>query len=195
MAASWTISVGGQAFGPYSLEQMKAFHAEKRLAGHSLVAREGEEKTYPAGEDPELAALFFPAAEKPAGKPTGTPQPHRFGARAETDSGDTAPGHFVIVADMKERSITALTDEIYSLGAAHQVGPQAWLLSCQASINIVRTALIQKLGKTDTLFIVDSVNDKVAWFNYGPEADARIRKMWNRHSEHLAGEKRTAIKA
>ena len=191
MAASWTISVGGQAYGPYSLEQMKAFHAEKRLAGHSLVAREGEEKIYPAGEDPELAALFQPAADKPA----GAPQPSRFGGRHETDIGDAAPGHFVIVADMKERSITGLEEEIYSLGAAHQVGPQAWVLSCQASINIVRTALIQKLGKTDTLFIVDSVNDKVAWFNYGPEADARIRKMWSRPSEHHTGEKRTTIRA
>jgi len=190
MAASWTISVGGQAYGPYSLEQMKAFHAEKRLAGHSLIAREGEEKTYPASEDPELAPLFQPAADTSARQA----QPNRFGARAEIDIGDTAPGHFVIIADMKERSITPLEDEIHSFGVAHQVGTQAWALSSQASINVVRTALIQKLGKTDTLFIVDSVNDKVAWFNYGPEADARIRQMWSRPTGHQAGGKRATIR-
>jgi hypothetical protein len=190
MAASWTISVGGQAYGPYSLEQMKTFHAEKRLAGHSLVARDGEEKTYPAGEDPELAVLFQPAADTS----DSAPQPSRFGARSEAAVSDTPLGHFVIAADMKERSITALEDEIHSFGAAHQVGPQAWALSSQASINVVRSALIQKLGKTDTLFIVDSVNDKVAWFNYGPEADARIRKMWSRPASHQAGEKRATIR-
>ena len=39
MAESWTISVGGRVYGPYSLEQMQGFHAENRLADHSLVAR------------------------------------------------------------------------------------------------------------------------------------------------------------
>jgi hypothetical protein len=190
MAASWTISVGGQAYGPYSLEQMKSFHAEKRLAGHSLIARLGEEQSHPASEDPELAALFHPVADTP----DSAPQPSRFGAHSEAAVSDTPLGHFVIVADMKERSIAALEDEIYSLGTAHRIGPQAWALSSPTSINMVRTALIQKLGKTDTLFIVDSVNDKVAWFNYGPEADARVRKMWSRPADHRSGEKRVTIK-
>ena len=40
---SWTISVGGRVYGPYSIEQMRGFHAEGRLADHSLVARAGED--------------------------------------------------------------------------------------------------------------------------------------------------------
>ena len=52
MADSWTMSVGGRVYGPYSLEQMQGFHAEKRLASHSLIARQGQEQFYPAGEDP-----------------------------------------------------------------------------------------------------------------------------------------------
>jgi hypothetical protein len=169
---------------------MKTFHAEKRLAGHSLIAREGEEQPHRASEDPEFAALFQPAAETP----DSTPQLNRFGARSEASVSDIPLGHFVIVADMKERSITPLEEEIFAMGTAHQVGPQAWALSSQASINMLRTALIQKLGKTDTLFIVDSVNDKVAWFNYGPEADARVRKMWSRPAEHRGGEKRATTR-
>jgi GYF domain 2 len=193
MAVSWTISVGGHAYGPYSVEQMQAFHAEKRLAAHSLIAREGEEQFHPASEYPEFAALFQSMADAPAAlQPV---QPGRFGARTELDTGNPVPGHYVIAADMKERAIAALEEEIYALGMAHQIGPQVWALSCLASINVVRSALIQKLGKTDTLFIVDSVNDKVAWFNFGPEADARIRKMWSRHTEPQAGEKRGVTKA
>ena len=39
---------------------------------------------------------------------------------------------------------------------------------------------MQKLGKLDTLFIVDATHDKAAWFNFGPETDTRIRRMWSR---------------
>ena len=84
---------------------------------------------------------------------------------------------------MKARSIMALEEEIFSLGVAQQFGQQAWVLSSEASINTIRTALVQKLGKTDTLFIVDAAHDKAAWFNFGPEADTRIRMIWSRSSD------------
>src|ERR1700744_4010980 len=196
MAESWTISVGGRVYGPYSLEQMQGFHAENRLADHSMVARAGEEQFHPASEDAALARLFHPApapvdpapAEPVAAEPA---QPHRFGARAEADG----PAHFVIVADMKSRSITGLEEEIFTLGQAHRFGPQAWVLSSEASINTIRNGLVQKLGKLDTIFIVDAARDKAAWFNFGPEADTRIRKLWRRPTEFSGTEKRSARRA
>jgi hypothetical protein len=197
MAESWTISVGGRVYGPYSLEQMQGFHAENRLADHSLVARAGEEQFHPAIEDAELALLFqapvqAEAAEQPA--PAATPAPHRFG-RQDVDIGSGAPAHFVIVADMKSRSIAGLEEEIFTLGQAHRFMSQAWVLSSEASINTIRNALVQKLGKIDTLFIVDAAHDKAAWFNFGPESDTRIRKMWSRPVEHAGTEKRAARRA
>ena len=195
MAEAWTISVGGRVYGPYSLEQMQGFHAENRLADHSLVARAGEEQFHPASEDPELALLFQPAVAaepEPAAEPA---QPHRFGAKSEPEAGHEGPSHFVIVADMKSRSITGLEEEIFTLGQAHRFGPQAWVLSSEATINTIRNALVQKLGKIDTLFIVDAAHDKAAWFNFGPETDTRIRKMWTRPIEHLGAEKRTVRRA
>ena len=69
---------------------------------------------------------------------------------------------------------------------------QAWVLSSEASINTIRNALVQKLGKLDTLFIVDAAHDKAAWFNFGPESDTRIRKMWSRPAEYTGAEKRAA---
>jgi hypothetical protein len=193
MADSWSISVGGRVYGPYSLEQMQGFHAEKRLASHSLIAREGQEQFYPAGEAPELAQLFQPAVEAPpASEPAKSDQPKSFGMRLDQDAG--TPGHFVIVADMKSRSINALEEEIFALGVMQRFGQQAWVLSSEASINTIRTALVQKLGKTDTLFIVDAAHDKAAWFNFGPEADTRIRMIWSRSSEH-PGDKRPVKRA
>lgn len=195
MAESWTISVGGRVYGPYSLEQMQGFHAENRLADHSMVARAGEEQFHPASEDQALAPLFQPApadaaisSEPAAAEPA---QPHRFGMRAEAEG----PAHFVIVADMKSRSITGLEEEIFSLGQAHRFGPQSWVLSSEASINTIRNALVQKLGKLDTLFIVDAAHDKAAWFNFGPETDTRIRKLWTRPTEFSGVERRSVRRA
>lgn len=194
MAETWTISVGGRVYGPYTLEQMQGFHAENRLADHSMIARAGEEQFHPASEDPALAPLFQPAPEtSPSSEPVHEPaQPHRFGARAEPEALDQGPAHFVIVADMKSGSIAGLEDEIFKLGQAHRFSAQAWVLCSDGSINIVRNALVQKLGKLDTIFIVDASRDKAAWFNFGPEADTRIRKMWSRPVEFAGTEKRTA---
>jgi hypothetical protein len=194
MAESWTISVGGRVYGPYSLEQMQDFHAENRLADHSMVARAGEEQFHPASEDAALAPLFqSAAADIAASEPVAAEpaQPHRFGARTEAEG----PAHFVIVADMKSRSITGLEEEIFGLGQAHRFGPQSWVLSSEATINTIRNALVQKLGKLDTLFIVDAAHDKAAWFNFGPETDTRIRKMWTRPTEFSGTEKRSVRRA
>ena len=193
------MSVGGRVYGPYDLEQMQSFHAEKRLASHSMIAREGQEQFYPAGEDPELSRLFqaveAPAASEPARSDyaTKSDQPKSFGMRFDPDTG--SPGHFVIVADMKSRSIIALEEEIFALGVTQRFGQQAWVLSSEASINTIRTALVQKLGKTDTLFIVDAAHDKAAWFNFGPEADTRIRMIWSRGGEPSGAEKRPVKRA
>jgi hypothetical protein len=174
---SWTISVGGRVYGPYSIEQMRGFHAEGRLADHSLVARAGEDQFHAASEDAALAPLFQPQAPAPVAQPEAPSAPHKFGADADTTGERT---HYVIIADMKSRSITGLEEEIFNLGPAHRFMPQAWVLSSEVSINTIRHALVQKLGKIDTLFIVDAAHDKAAWFNFGPENDARVRRMWTR---------------
>lgn len=197
MAESWTISVAGRVYGPYSLEQMQGFHAENRLADHSLVARAGEEQFHPASEDPDLAPLFRAPAEPAASEaaPASEPMPHRFGVRAGEELGNGVPCHFVIITDMKSRSISGLEEEIFNLGQAHRFMPQAWVLTSEASINTIRNALVQKMGKIDTLFIVDAAHDKAAWFNFGPESDTRIRKMWSRPADYAGVEKRTARRA
>jgi hypothetical protein len=187
MAETWSISVGSRVYGPYSIEQMHAFHAEGRLATHSLVARAGEEQFHPAGEDTELA-LLFPTVAAPvsepmpeAAAPQSQPEPHRFGRETESSASDRS--RFVIISDMKTSSISALEEEIFKLGPAYRFMPQSWVLTSEASLNTIRHALMQKLGKLDTIFIVDTVHDRAAWFNFGPEADTRVRRMWSRTPE------------
>ena len=191
MSATWTISVGSRVYGPYSAEQMRAFQGEGRLASHSLVARAGDEQFRPAGEDDELAYLFDPQAARPVRpEPQAEPQPitatqaepHRFG-RGEPEAATGERTRYVILADMKSGSISALEDEIFKLGEAYGFMPQAWVLSSEASLNAVRHALLKKLGKLDVIFIVDAVHDRAAWFNFGMEPESRLRRMWSRSTD------------
>jgi hypothetical protein len=120
--------------------------------------------------------------------------PHRFG-RNDQDTGAGTRSHFVIIADMKSRSITGLEEEIFNMGPAHRFMPQSWVLTSEASLNTIRNRLVQKLGKIDTLFIVDAARDKAAWFNFGPENDSRVRRMWSRPQEYAGTERRSVKRA
>ena len=177
MTGSWTISVAGQIYGPYSTGQMRAFAAEGRLARQSLVAPAGKTEFGRAAEQPELAPIFQPSMARNEGA-LAQPllrEPKEFG-RAE--AGDSEVSHMLIVTDLKSGSIAKLEEEIATFGPSVAILPQAWLLTCAASANVVRNRLVQQLGKLDVLFVADASNDKAAWFNFGPEADARIRKIW-----------------
>ena len=184
MSASWMVSVSGRAYGPYTDAQMAAFAAEGRLAPQSLIARSDEPLFRPAGEEPALAAFFTApitapvVAEPPArseAKPAGM-----FGRNKEEAQKTGEPSHVVIIADMKSRSIVGLEEEIYRLGQVCPLLPQIWLLRTDQSVNAVRNHLVQQLGKLDVLFVVDATNNKAAWFNFGPEAEARIRRIWSK---------------
>jgi GYF domain 2 len=184
MSASWILNVGGRAYGPYTDAQMQSFAAEGRIAAQSLVARAGETVYRMAGEDPVLAPLFAPS--KPATqaiaetmRPAEPAAVNAFG-RIDDSTQTGGPSHVVIIADMKSRSIDGLEEEIYKLGPAYAFLPQAWLLSSDMTVNAIRNILVQQLGKLDTLFVVDATHDKAAWFNFGPEADTRIRRNWAR---------------
>jgi hypothetical protein len=187
MPQVWTISVNGQIYGPYGVSEMRKFAAEGRLAAQSLVAREGESLYLPAERDEDLAPLFRtkPTPVKPVFFTADGDAGRGFG-RAETDDNNES-NHYVIVADMKSRSISGVEEEIFKLGHACSLTPQSWVLESRQPINTVRNTLVQKLGKIDVLFIVDASNDKSAWFNYGPEAESRIRRIWQKPQEQAHG--------
>jgi len=185
MASTWTLKADDRVYGPYTLDQLRAYASEGRLAGHSLVARAGEKEHRPAAADPELAPLFRPTPQRPVFfTAEGDLGAQSFG---RSEAAGTA-AHFIIIADMKSRSISGVEEEIFKCGQAYSIMPQAWLLSSEMSINAIRNALVQRLGRIDMLFIIDASRNKAAWFNYGPEADARIRRIWQRALETHAAE-------
>jgi len=185
MSDYWIVSVSDRAYGPYTTEQMEGFAAEGRLAASSLIARAGETTFRSAGEVADFSALFQPSKMAPA-DPADTREPaplQKFGrSDAEGKAGDRS--HFVIITDMKSRSIQGVEEEIYKMGSAYSLLPQVWLLMSELSVSSIRNLLTPQLGKLDALFVLDATHDKAAWFNFGPEADTRIRKLWSK--EHPA---------
>lgn len=187
MSPNWTISVGGRTYGPYTAPQMQSFAVEGRLAAHSLVARSEDGQFGPASHDPDLGFLFQPAEAATRGSkdsPLSDEAPRAFG-HAEVEEHDE-PSHFLIVADMKSGSIANVEEEIFRLGPAYAVLPQAWVLSCELPIGAVRNLLVQKLGKLDMLLVIDATRDKISWSNLGIEADTRIRRVWAKAQPHLS---------
>ena len=198
MAETWQIRVGGRNYGPYTLEQMSTFVTEGRLAPHSMVAQAGSANFASADEVPALARLFAPAPAAPAPSPSATGK-FVTASGVELDAESISPtfgrssdeprsgerGRFVVIADMKSRSITGLEEEIFNLGPAYALMPQAWLVTSDLAINAIRNQLVQKLGKLDMLFIVDATHNKAAWFNFGPESDTRIRRVWTAQHEPI----------
>jgi hypothetical protein len=183
MATSWIISVAGHSYGPFSGLQMQALVGDGRLASNSLVAHDGSTDFRSAGAEPELAWLFRPSIPaipseqtSPLGKTVAT---NTFGRHSENlQKNDRI--HYMIAADMKAGSIAKLEQEIFTLGTAFALFSQVWLLSSDQSLSAIRNRLIQQLGKHDLLFVADATNDKTAWFNFGPQADAHIRKIWTK---------------
>ena len=53
----WFIRAQGRLYGPYGLEQMRAFAAEQRLGGQSMTCRSQNGPFRHAADDPALAGL------------------------------------------------------------------------------------------------------------------------------------------
>jgi uncharacterized protein DUF4339 len=187
MSQKWIVSVGGRTYGPYTGGEMQDFASEGRLASHSLIARAEEGRFRPASQDPDIASLL-PSLQPPAPRrnlPVVEKQAHRnFGQAGEPAM--HGPSHYLIVAEMKSSSIAAIEEEIFRMGAAYPVLPQAWILASEMPIGALRNLLVQKLGKLDQLFITNASQDKIAWINLGMEAEIRVRRVWAKQPQRSA---------
>jgi hypothetical protein len=205
MIGAWTINVSGRVYGPFTSDRMRSFVGEGRLAPQSLVAREGSTDWHEAREEPEFSDVFaqrgHPApAAAPAAKPQPAPQtapaapapqptptavrhsPHAQTTHAATTApGDHMAAHFAVILDQKAQSAASnIENAIGSLGQFYRLTNNVWIISTEQSVSAVRNRLVQELGNADSLFVIDASRGKAAWFNFGPEADVRIRRVWQK---------------
>ena len=86
-----------------------------------------------------------------------------------------------MILDQKAQSAASnIEGAINSLGSSYRLTNNVWIISTEQSVSAVRNRLVQELGKADSLFVIDASRGKAAWFNYGPEADVRIRRVWQK---------------
>jgi|SRR6185295_7292409 len=188
MIGAWTINVSGRLYGPFTSERMRSLASENRLAPHSLVAREGSTDWHEARDEPEFSDLFavrHPTAQLQTAAPAAQPQTQIATAAAPVVPAEVADGsraHFAVFIDQKSRSAGNLEEAIASVGPYYRLLHNVWIISTDQTVNAVRNRLVQELGKADSLFVIDASRGKAAWFNFGPEADVRIRRVWQKAS-------------
>ena len=181
MTDAWTIKVGDRLYGPFSLERVRGFAPEGRLAPTSLVAPEGSEDWREAGHTPEFADIFASQPGEPPSVPEARPaQVPSAVAPTPAPAPAAERAQFAVVVDIKSGGGGDLEQAIMSLGPAYRLLPNIWIVSTEQTINAVRNRLVRELGKADSLFVVDASRGKAAWFNFGPDADVRIRRVWQK---------------
>lgn len=174
LSSRWRINVSGQVYGPYTGHQLKAFAQEGRIAQHSIVQAGEQGPWITAIDDPVLGQLFV--QKQPPAQTSIAPGPTaQAGAGAEVTH-----ANFVIVADLRSRGSAPFEASIAKMGESYRLNPLVWLLHSNRTAGAIRNELVPHLGQSDTLLIVDATRSKTAWFNLGPEPDAKIRKVWKR---------------
>ena len=176
--ARWYIRAGETTYGPYTGHQLRAYIAEGRVAAQSLVAPEGGTEWIAAASDPVLAPILNEAARivaetRAAAAPQARPAPQQPQAEAQPEL-----ANFVLVFDLKSRPSARLEQAIMNLGPACKLSSNIWIIASKETSGSIRNMLIEYFGKVDTLLVVDASRGKAAWFNFGPEQDARIRRVW-----------------
>jgi len=188
----WVLQVAGRIYGPYTGHALQEYVREGRVVAQSIVARTGqaagEEDWIAAAQDPVLSVLFSPedAGRTAALQDTPSPMPvrddgHRnFGSKKTQTDRRTKPTSFniVIITDVKSRSSGPLENAIMSLGPAYKISANVWVVHTPSGGPEVVNSLTQHLGSMDRLFVVDATRNRTAWFNMGPETDAKIRQVW-----------------
>jgi hypothetical protein len=185
MTTAWSINVSGQMYGPYTWEQMRSFVHEGRLAPQSLIAREGSNDWREAQQDRDFAGLFALRSKSDPEILT-----FAFGARpsdvsatssndGSTEIKEKAGSQFVVFMELKSSTSQRLEETINSLGPNYRLKDNnIWIISTDQSVNLIRNRLMKECGKTDSVLVIDASRAKAAWFNFGPEADVHIRRIW-----------------
>ena len=178
----WRINVSGQVYGPYSGHQIKAFASEGRVAPHSIVQSGEQGPWITAIDDPVLGQLFV-VKRPPASKPSGDRQINSTENAGPARTTEAMSGNFLIVAEIRARASDRFEAALHKLGNYYRLNALVWVVHTSRTAGEIRNELTQHLGRTDSLFIADASRNKTAWFNLGPEADARIRQVWMKQTD------------
>jgi hypothetical protein len=205
---TWYVQVLSQNYGPYSEEQMQSFVSEGRVNTASMITADLTSGFFNAdtfeyfhywnGIHQQIAVgAGAPRAHNV--QPTGsmaslthpTPAPHDYSMphdysilepvplSGEDISSDRPSNIYMIMAEIKSDRAMSFLQTVQKFGVPQRVSDTVWLLRSAKTADEMRNTLSQTLTNEDRLFILDSTNNKTAWFNIGADLDHRIRELWD----------------
>ncbi len=162
---TWWVKVAGRAYGPYTSLQMARFVAEGRVTGSSLVSLFSDsgwsQARHCAALQNALNEAHPPAQSEKAGDP------------------EVRVANLLVYADFRSGASRRFEFELRRLGRVAEAAPNLWLVRSRQTAGVLRNALSQMLERGDKVLVIDATRDRLAWFNMGPEAEARLREVWN----------------
>lgn len=187
----WFAQVSGQIYGPYDDAQMQSFVSEGRITAQSMISNTPGSGFFQAvgydvfslwsGTGQALQAGGGYAQPAYAQNPVQAQTPVRSSVQpaAQTPQAqEPALAQCVIMAEIRSESLVTFLQRLQTFGRAERIGDTVWILKTAHNVQALRNSLSQSLTRQDRLFIVDSANNKTAWFNIGADLDNRIRGLW-----------------
>lgn len=177
----WYVQVSGQAYGPYSVEQMRGFITEGRVIAGSLISQDAVQGFAMAAAFPAFAPLLAPRSTAPLQvqplqlQPQEQIQPQNIQHQPAQSKTVTV---FLIMAEIRSDQAMPFLQALQAYGTAQRIGDTVWLLRSDIPLTSLHSALSATLTRQDRLFILDSFANKTAWSNIGADMDQRIRDMW-----------------
>jgi hypothetical protein len=82
------------------------------------------------------------------------------------------------MAEVTSENRMLFLQTLQKIGTPQRIGEANWLMQSNQDIDEVRNYLAAALTRQDRLFIMDSVNNRTAWFNVGTDMAKRIKALW-----------------
>ncbi len=189
----WYVEVSGQSYGPYSVAQMFAFIGEGRVIANSLISQDPTQAFAMAVGFPAFAGQLAPYTPQAAPQVARQPIAPQVSGQAVAvqpapvtapiASHAAKPSVFMVMAEISSGNGMRFLQALQAHGTAQRIGDSVWLLRSieggnAGDIDALRNALSETLTRQDRLFIIDSFNNRTAWFNIGADMDARIKELW-----------------
>lgn len=175
----WYVQVSDQAYGPYSMDQMRGFITEGRVIAGSLISQDAVQGFAMAAAFPAFAPLLAPRTAAPL--QAQQPQPLQLQSQEQIQPQNIEPKSvtvFLVMAEIRSDQAMPFLQALQAYGTAQRIGDTVWLLRSDVPLESLHTALSASLTRQDRLFILDSFANKTAWSNIGADMDKRIRDMW-----------------
>ena len=161
----WRVLIKDVAYGPYTLGQMQAFIDEGRVGMQTRVAK-GEHAPIVAAES---AKELQPALRKKyVSRPTAD------------DDHSEAPRNYVVIAQLAGSTNDELARQLNAYGSFGETLPGVYLLRSRTRLSLIQKGLQSITNIRDRVLIVDATNDRLGWFNLGPESDVYMRTIWDK---------------